>query len=313
MSDEILIKNLDVVFHTEAAKVHAVRGVTLTLKPGKITGLVGETGSGKSVLAMSILRLLPDYAQISGEIVYQGDDLLKKPAASMQNVRRYEIGLIPQNPSEALNPSRRIAPQVRECFDGSRKAKLQWICNYLSAVGFHKPKELLSFYPYQLSGGMKQRVVSLFGMRDRLKWIIADEPTKGLDFTVLQQVRDSLERITRDRKKSMLVITHDLNLAMSLCDEVAVLYEGEIIERGTARDVFENPLHPYTAGLIKAMPQNGMNPMRPKGPVIWSRCPFYDRCPKSGENCAQAHPELHRYESDREVRCFLYDTGRTNQ
>lgn len=309
MSNEIQIRDLDVVFRTESVEIHALRGVTVTLEPDRITGLIGESGSGKSVLAMSILRLLPEYAAVQGSIQYQGQELLTVPRSFLRTLRRKEIGLIPQNPSESLNPSRRIGPQAAECFEGDKKRKRERVLCCLASVGFAAPQKIMRQYPYQLSGGMKQRVLSLFGMRDGLRWIIADEPTKGLDASAIRQTSDSLKSLAGKGAGGMLVITHDLKLARTLCDEIAVFYEGELVEKGRTHEIFSEPLHPYTAGLLRAMPENGMYPMPPKGEVPVNGCLFCKRCSKKTERCGREHPQLYDTDHGRKVRCFFCGEG----
>lgn len=308
MDETIEIRHLNVTFHTENGDVPAVKDVSLVLPYGKITGLIGETGSGKSVLASAILRMLPDYAEVSGSIQYQDKELLKAPAKTMRMLRRRQIGLIPQSPGESLNPSRRVMAQAAECFDGTRREKKETVWRHLAEQGFQNPKEISRAYPFQLSGGMKQRVISLFGMRKGLRWVIADEPTKGLDRVVYRQVYESLRGLAGNGSCGMVVITHDLTLAAKLCDELAVLYEGEIVEYGTAKELLQSPGHPYTKGLLASLPGNGMHamPAKPTEPVKRG-CLFADRCLQCTERCRNIHPELNVVSDERKVRCLQYD------
>lgn len=308
MDGSIEVRNLDVVFHSGRQKVHALKHASITLQEGKITGLIGESGSGKSVLALSLLRLLPAYAEIQGEIRYRGRNLLTLSPEQMRSVRRSEIALIPQDPSESLNPSRRGLAQVRECFVGSGKYRRNRSLENLKKLGFADPGAIGKMYPYQLSGGMKQRVVSQFGMRDNISWIVADEPTKGLDTIVFEQVYETLHSLVADGKTSMLVITHDLLLAYKLCDELAVLYEGEIVEQGPAKEVLMHPKHPYTAGLIRSIPHAGMEAMDLKPDKNPAGCFFASCCPMAGDRCRSGAPELISLENQRKVRCFHYDS-----
>ncbi len=313
MNDEIEIKDLDVTFQTDRISVHAVKNVSLSLKPNRITGLIGETGSGKSVMASAILRLLPDYAKIKGEITYQGKNLLQKTLGEMREIRRYQIGLIPQNPTEALNPSRKIYAQIGECFDQKGRSNYSSVLKLLQTMSFASPEQIGSMYPYQLSGGMKQRVVSLFGMREPLHWIIADEPTKGLDTIVYRQVFQSLQQLAQMKNRSMVVITHDLMLAERLCDDLAVMYEGQVIETGNASEILSNPFHPYTRGLIQSHPQNGMHPIPVKTAVTNGGCSFWSRCSMRQERCRKINPCLCSISDNRKVRCLQYDMCNTGE
>lgn len=308
MDRAIEINHLSVVFHTESGQVHAVKDVSLTLKHGVITGLIGETGSGKSVMASAILRMLPFYAEVSGSIRYQGMEILEADHRTVRDLRRNHIGLIPQNPSESLNPARRILPQTAECFEGSRRERRNITYHNMEKMGLNNPEDTGRKYPFQLSGGMKQRAVSLFGMREQLDWMIADEPTKGLDMVVYQQVFESLQTLSRHGNRGMLVITHDLTLAVKLCDELAVLYEGEIVESGKAKEVLGYPQHPYTRGLLASLPQNGMHAMVAK-PLeeVHGGCRFRPRCPLAGEKCTGYHPDLEETTLGRKVRCLRHD------
>lgn len=313
MKDTIQIQHLDIVFQTRNAPVHALKDVSLTLLPNRITGIIGETGSGKSVMASAILRLLPDYARVTGEIRYQGQNLMELDPRKMRRIRRHHIGLIPQNPAESLNPSRKVLRQASECFDQCRKGNCQTVLHHLLSMGFSNPDQIASMYPYQLSGGMKQRIVSLFGMREQLRWIIADEPTKGLDTIVYQQVFQSLKKLAHSENYSMLVITHDLLLASRLCDDLVVLYEGEIVEKGKASEIISHPRHPYTRGLLRAMPQNGMHSMPAKGETPSEGCPFCGRCSVSTPQCKQIHPLLSTIKENLEVRCLNIDSNERGQ
>lgn len=308
MDETIEIRHLNVKFHTEHGDVPAVKDVSLILRYGIITGLIGETGSGKSVLASAILRMLPDYAEASGSIWYRGNELLEATAKMMRRIRRTQIGLIPQSPGESLNPSRRVIAQAAECFDGTRAEKTETVLQALRNQGFQSPGEVARAYPFQLSGGMKQRVISLFGMRKGLQWIIADEPTKGLDRVVYRQVYESLRNLSEKEGCGMVVITHDLTLAVKLCDELAVMYEGEIVEHGKAEEVLRFPLHPYTKGLLASLPENGMHamPAKPTEPAARG-CLFAVRCPQCKDQCRKSHPELEEVIAGRKVRCLQYD------
>ena len=285
MDRAIEINHLSVVFHTESGQVHAVKDVSLTLKHGVITGLIGETGSGKSVMASAILRMLPSYAEVSGSIRYQGMEILEADHRTVRDLRRNHIGLIPQNPSESLNPARRILPQTAECFEGSRRERRNITYYNMEKMGLNNPEDTGRKYPFQLSGGMKQRAVSLFGMREQLDWMIADEPTTALDERIRWEILELFKEIRDKLGTSIVLVSHDLNAVRRVADRVCVMYAGKIIETGSTEEIFMCPGHPYTRALLKAMPDNtdrsellydipGMPPMLiapPKGDAFAAR------------------------------------------
>lgn len=307
MNTDITLQNVSVSFLRASGNVCAVRDVSAVIKSGEVTGIVGESGSGKSVLGMSILKLLPANAAVNGNIIFQNQDLLMKSEREMNSIRGAKIGLIPQSPSESLNPSVKIGTQVAEPFTlhmgKPQKEALRSAAKLLER--FHLPniRRCMSGYGFQLSGGMKQRVVSTFGIGADPQWVIADEPTKGLDRTLDAQITDTLNEISK--KTSMLLITHDLLLAQKLCSTIIVMHNGTIIEQGSA-DILSNPLHPYTRGLVASIPSNGMTPM----PFMQEHsgndtCPLSSWCPLRSGNCNEAQPPLMKV-GERQIRCFHY-------
>lgn len=314
MDSDIIVHNLTVMFHTENGTVKAVEDVNTVFQYGKITGLIGESGSGKSVLGMSLLQMLPNSAEIRGECLYNGQNLLQIKPEEIRAIRGREIALIPQNPAESLNSVRRIRRQLTEAVTAHDKVKQseaeKRAKELLVRFGFDKPGEILDSYSFQMSGGMNQRIISVLGLMNRPNWIIADEPTKGLDSILRKQVYQTLRDIAAHDTSSMILITHDITLAEKLCDYIIVLYAGRVLEQGPAAQVLQNPQHPYTKGLIASQPSKGMHPI---GGVIPGRerqtngCNFYPRCHCAEERCGKNRPAEFPCGNGSQARCFLYD------
>ena len=247
MVPDISIRHLSVCFETSAGPVYAVNDLSTTFRAGRISGVIGESGSGKSVMGMSLLRLLPNTARISGECWFGDQELCSMPLRELRKLRGAAIGLIPQNPGASLDPVMKLKRQLSEAItahrrQGRREAERQ-AAELLRRFGFEEPEGILDQYAFQMSGGMNQRLVSALGLACRPGWVIADEPTKGLDAVIRNQVYSVLRQIYTEHHCSMLVITHDLALARRLCDDIRVLYMGRIIEQGTAEEVMERPLY----------------------------------------------------------------------
>lgn len=252
MNDDrsIIVENFSVCFRLGEERVQALRNVSTILPAGKVVALIGGSGSGKSVLGMSILRLLPDYGATQGSVFYRGRDLLGLDRGELVRLRREELKLIPQNPSQALNPYYSLGRQIDECFPGG--GHRQRGDELLRALGFSGAAALRRSYPFELSGGMKQRIASLFGMAGEPAWIIADEPTKGLDTVLRKQVFKILGSMTAAPGRGMLLITHDIPLAEALADEVRILRDGEIVEGGPV-GLLGAPRSEYTKELLSAV------------------------------------------------------------
>lgn len=313
MVPDIEIQNLSVCFDTAQGPVYAVRDLSTTFRAGRISGVIGESGSGKSVMGMSLLRLLPNTARVTGRCFFGQEELYSMPLRKLRKLRGAAIGLIPQNPNASLDPVMKLSRQLTEAITthgrrNQREAKKQ-AADLLRRFGFEEPERILTQYPFQMSGGMNQRLVSALGLACRPGWVIADEPTKGLDAVIRNQVYSVLRQIYTEHHCSMIVITHDLALARRLCDDIRVLYMGQIIEQGTAEEVMERPRHPYTAGLIHSLPSKGMIPIPPPDPerMEHTGCPFYPRCRQAGERCSREKPEDYTLPEGGKVRCFLYE------
>ena len=313
---DIEIRNLSVSFQDGGETVHAMEGVNAYFPAGSVTGLIGESGSGKSLLGMSILGLLSGQARVDGTCMYKGMDLYRLPEKEMQEIRGKEISLIPQNPTESLNPIRRIGKQLTECMTvhGNKDKELadSRRDEFLRRFGFSDPNRINRAYSFQLSGGMNQRVISAMGLMNRPKWVIADEPTTALDVTIQAQILDLIRDLNEKMNTSVLFITHDLGVVSELCDTVIVMYTGRIVEKAPVRELFNDPKHPYTVGLFGSIPNletnsrrlaaiDGMMPdptMLPKG------CKFADRCKYAEERCHVENPQLMELEDGHKVRCF---------
>lgn len=310
---DIHIRDLSVMFDTALGQVRAVQDVSSSFPFGEITGMIGESGSGKSVMAMSILKLLGESAKIQGECWYGDQDLYALKETELQRLRGREFGLIPQNPTASINPMIKIKKQLMEplCLHGlaNKREAQERVYQLLQEFGFDNPRAIGEKYAFEMSGGMNQRVISALGLICNPPWIIADEPTKGLDSILRNQVYQVLKRIHCERGCGMLVITHDLLLAQKLCHGLRVTYGGQMVEQGGCAQIFQNPLHPYTQGLLGALPQNGMKPMalaQEGQDVGKSSCVFYPRCPKATPCCINRPMEDFPVEDGRKVRCFLY-------
>ncbi|WP_245570830.1 ABC transporter ATP-binding protein [Anaerovorax odorimutans] len=307
------IQNLNTVFYSKKGEVKACSNINLDLEQGEIVGLIGETGCGKSVLGMSVLNLLPNNARISGKIIYKDLDLLNLPSNKMRQIRGKEISLLPQSPATSLNPVVKIGSQILEGFQLHRGMKKDIAINssikILNLLGLKNSEKNFKYYPHQLSGGMKQRILAAISITGNPSLLIADEPTKGLDALMKAQVVDLLHKLTKETGTSLLLITHDLKVASSLCDEIAVMYSGEIVERGSAEKVLNNPYHPYTQGLLKSMPEKGLHPIKGYSPSLLEKlpgCRFYSRCPLRNNKCNNSEVPYKEIDGTY-VRCFGFD------
>lgn len=321
MSDKLLeIKNLNIQYVTEDGVVKALNGASINIEEGKTLGLVGETGAGKTTLARGILRLIPNPPGriVGGEILFEGKDLLKITEEEMMKVRGRDISMIFQDPMTSLNPVLTVGEQILEVIethhpdmkkeDAKEKAK-----DMLEMVGIVKTR--YNDYPHQFSGGMKQRVIIAIALACNPKLLIADEPTTALDVTIQAQVLEMIHDLKSKNNTSMLLITHDLGVVAQNCDDVAIIYAGEIVEYGTIRDVYKKTKHPYTEGLFASVPSlsstekrlKAINGMMPDPTKLPSGCKFYERCPYATERCKNNLPDLIELENGHKVRCFKYE------
>ncbi|MDN5352996.1 MAG: peptide/nickel transport system ATP-binding protein [Clostridiales bacterium] len=323
MSDAILeIKNLKTYFKTRKGLNPAVDGISFNIEAGKITALVGESGSGKSMTAMSILGLVPQPAgkiMPESEIWFEDQDLTKLSERTLAKIRGNEISMIFQEPMTSLNPVYTIGKQLMEplrIHQKMSKADARALAlKYLEMVRVPDPERRMSSYPHQLSGGLRQRVMIAMAMVCKPKVIIADEPTTALDVTIQAQILKLLKDVQEQLNTAILFITHDLGVVAELCDDVCVMYAGQIVEKATVEMLFENPSHPYTAGLLKSLPRvdddvdmlYSIEGMVPNLINIPEGCRFASRCPKAMEKCREKEPPKVMIETGHEVHCWLYE------
>jgi peptide/nickel transport system ATP-binding protein len=315
------IKGLRTWFHTEAGTAKAVDGVSFDIMPGEVMGLVGESGSGKSVTALSILRLIPDPPGkiIEGSIVYKGTDLLQLSWEEMHKIRGNEISMIFQEPMTSLNPVFTIGYQVMEVIlsheNIGKTEAFNRSVEMLKLVGIPDPASRMHDYPHQYSGGMRQRVMIAMALACNPSLLIADEPTTALDVTIQAQILELMLKIKDERKDAaILLITHNLAVVAETCHRVIVMYGGKIQEIASVHELFRNPLHPYTQGLLASLPtvdgekQKRLRTIPGNVPSIMDLpvgCKFVTRCPVKVDRCATTEPELIEVSPGHWARCFL--------
>jgi len=313
----IEIKNLKTHFFTEYGRIPAVDGVDFELLKGEVLGLVGESGCGKSVLALSILRLVPDPPGkiISGEINFSGKNIISLPEREMRKIRGNRISMVFQEPMTSFNPVFNIGNQIKECLILHKgfKKKEAWekAIELLYQVGMKRPEEVMKRYPHQLSGGMLQRAMIAMAISCKPSLLIADEPTTALDVSVQAQILDLLLKLKEELNMSIILITHDLGVVSEMADWVAVMYTGKIQEFAKVEDIFKNPLHPYTIGLLNSLPQfnssgklNAIEGNVPDFLELPMGCKFNPRCPKVSSICKEIEPNLEQVSEKHWVRCY---------
>jgi oligopeptide/dipeptide ABC transporter ATP-binding protein len=327
------LRDLTTIFPLRRGVVQAVTGVDLTLGRGEILGLVGESGCGKSVTMLSILRLVPYPGQtVAGEIFFEGQDLLQLPPGEMRKARGKEIAMIFQDPMSTLNPVFPIGEQIGESLRihgllngenlrlpwpfnrARRRAERERVLKVLGEVGIPTPTEASRRYPHEYSGGMQQRALIAIALSCEPKVLLADEPTTALDVTVQAQIMDLLKRINREHGTSIILVTHDLGLAAEFCQNIAVMYAGRIVEKGPTDEVIEDPKHPYTQGLLACIPRirrkrQKIHPIPGIVPDLINLppgCAFHPRCEFAREECLGHEVPLVEVEPGRMARCILY-------
>jgi oligopeptide/dipeptide ABC transporter ATP-binding protein len=320
MSEPLLsVENLRTYFHTEPAIARSVDGVSFVINPGETLGIVGESGCGKSVTALSILRLIqpPGRIEAGSRIMFEGKDLVSLDDAGMRDIRGNRISMIFQEPMSALNPVFTVGDQVAEVArvhaKGSRKDAWRRAVEMLALTGIPSPEERAKQYPHQLSGGMRQRVLIAMALMMSPALVIADEPTTALDVTIQAQILELLVDLQKKFGTSILMITHDLGVIAETASRVIVMYGGEIVEEAEVKTLFAAAHHPYTEGLMNAMPQItdsrarlNVIPGTVPSPTAWpSGCRFRDRCQYSWERCETEHPPLYQISENHTSRCHL--------
>lgn len=320
MKDPILeVNNLRVSFRTYNGKVQAVRGIDFKLFEGETLAIVGESGSGKSVTTKAILGILPKNSIIEeGEILYKGDDLTKYKEKDFYKIRGKEISLIFQDPLSALNPIMKIGKQITEALVlrehmTKEQAKKRAI-ELMEMVGIPRPEERFEQYPFQFSGGMRQRIVIAIALASNARIMICDEPTTALDVTIQAQILDLLRNLKDKINSSIMLITHDLGVIAEMADYVVVMYAGRVVEKGTAQEIFANPAHPYTIGLMASKPMVGKKvdklysiPGKVPNPInMPNYCYFKDRCEMCVDGCQGEYPHMIQLSPTHMVSCYRY-------
>ncbi|HEU4931997.1 MAG TPA: ABC transporter ATP-binding protein [Pyrinomonadaceae bacterium] len=324
MAHLLEVRNLQTHFPTRAGLVRAVDGVSFHLDRGELLGLVGESGCGKSMTALSVMRLIsPPGKIVNGEILFDGKDLLKLSEAEMREMRGDDIAMIFQDPMTSLNPVFTVGEQIAEALrlhrkltrNDARKATI----DAMREVAIPDPGRRVNDYPHQLSGGMRQRVMIAMALACNPKLLIADEPTTALDVTIQAQILELLDELRKQRELAVLLITHDLGVVAEVADRVAVMYTGRIVEESPVDELFARPKHPYTEGLLRSVPKltsehvikkerlETIEGVVPRPTDLPPGCHFAPRCPHRMPRCTQEEIPLYQLEGGVEVRCVLYD------
>lgn len=316
------VDNLKTSFYTSNGEVQAVRGISFHVKKGEILGIVGESGSGKSVTSMSILKLLADTAKIKeGSITFEGEDLTQFSKKKMQKIRGEKIAMIFQDPMSSLNPLISVGKQVAEIISihhpEKKKDQLKKeVLELFQMVRIPEPEKRYDSYPHEFSGGMRQRVMIAMAFANHPKLLIADEPTTALDVTIQDQILKQMRRLQKEFGTSIMFITHDLGVVAELCDRVVVMYGGLIMEEALIDQLFENPRHPYTLGLLQSIPKMDQDKKERLVPIPGSPpdmtnppkgCPFAPRCAYARNICAQECPQFTEISEEHYSRCWLLD------
>jgi peptide/nickel transport system ATP-binding protein len=319
MKEKLLdIKNLTIHYITEDGTVKAVNGIDIQLNSGETLGLVGETGAGKTTTALGIMRLVPNPPGkiLGGRVIFEGKDLLELSEEEMRRIRGNKISMIFQDPMTSLNPVMTVGDQIAEVIQIHQKLNdkeaLEKAKEMLELVGI--PGARYSNYPHEFSGGMKQRVVIAIALACNPQLLIADEPTTALDVTIQAQVLEMMKKLKEEFNTAMILITHDLGVVAEVCDKVAIMYAGEIIEYASIEDLYNDPKHPYTVGLFGSIPNieedvERLSPIKglmPDPTNLPSGCPFHPRCPKAKDICKEQVPATTDLGNGHKVRCLIY-------
>ncbi|MFW6035869.1 MAG: ABC transporter ATP-binding protein [Halothermotrichaceae bacterium] len=320
--DKLLeMKNLKTYFYTERGIAKAVNGVDLEIYPGETLGIVGESGCGKSVTSLSIMRLIPEPPGkiVDGQILFEGEDLTKLEESEMRDIRGNDISMIFQEPMTSLNPVFTVGEQIAEAIiihkKVSKEEAMEQAVEMLEKVGIPLPEQRVNEYPHQLSGGMRQRVMIAMALSCNPKLLIADEPTTALDVTIQAQILELMNDLKDSLDMSIMMITHDLGVIAEISDRVAVMYAGKVIEYTDVKTLFNNPKHPYTWGLLNSIPRldkdedklNAIPGVVPSSEDFPRGCKYNTRCPLASEKCYEQDPKLEEIESGHKVRCWYSD------
>ncbi len=317
------VKDLKTYFLTDAGVVKAVDGVSFSVQEAETLGIVGESGCGKSVTNLSIMRLIPSPPGkiVGGEIMFEGQDILKLPEKDLRSIRGNKVSMIFQDPMTSLNPFLKISTQMVETImlhnkDMSKKEALERSIEMLKLVGIPSAEKRIQSYPHQFSGGMRQRVMIAMALSCNAQVLIADEPTTALDVTIQAQILELIKDLSIKLRTAVIIITHDLGVVAGMCDKVCVMYAGRIVEKADTDDLYANPSHPYTEGLIMSVPRMDLAHKNDRLFSIEGQppnvidlppcCPFHPRCHKDMEICKHAYPPTRTVGKNHEVSCWLY-------
>jgi oligopeptide/dipeptide ABC transporter ATP-binding protein len=317
------IEDLHVCFRTKNHTINAVNGVSFSLDKGEVLGIVGESGSGKSVTSLAIMRLIqcPPGEVNQGKIIFKGKNLLDLSEKEMRQVRGNKISMIFQEPMTSLNPVFTCGDQVAEAImlhqGKNRKDAIKSTIELFKHVGISMPERRINEYPHQLSGGLRQRVMIAMGLSCNPELLIADEPTTALDVTIQAQILNLLRKIQNEFGMSIILITHDLGVIAGIASKVIVMYAGSIVEMGKVKEIYKDPLHPYTIGLLRSIPRiniqkkvlDTIEGQVPNPASLPSGCPFHPRCSKAMDICSKQKPPKLILSSNREVACWIHSYG----
>ena len=320
MENILEVKNLSVSFNTQYGEIQAVRDVSFDLKKGETLAIVGESGCGKSVLCKTIMKLLPSTAYIkNGSVIVDGADITNYSDRQMRHLRGRTFSMIFQDPMSSLNPTLTVGFQIAEAVkahsqDLAKSQIKERVMELMKLVGIDTPAERYGSYPYNFSGGQRQRLVMAIALASSPKILFADEPTTSLDVTIQAQIVDLMRDLKDEFNTAIILITHDLGVVAGIADKVAVMYAGEIVEEAKVDDLYYHPLHPYTWGLLKALPrldmkENELRPIPGSTPdLLLERkgCPFFDRCEYAMECCKEHRPDKFVKENGHSVKCWRY-------
>ncbi|HWO74689.1 MAG TPA: ABC transporter ATP-binding protein [Bacillus sp. (in: firmicutes)] len=321
------VNHLRTSFFTADGEIPAVDDVSFYVNKGEVLGIVGESGCGKSVTSLSIMKLIPSPPGkiVSGEIWMEDENIVKASERQMRKIRGNEIAMIFQEPMTSLNPLFTIGNQLVEGIriheKVSKNEAEKRAVDMLKLVGLPRAEELMKEYPHQLSGGMRQRVMIAMALSCKPRLLIADEPTTALDVTIQAQILDLMKQLNKQLGTAIMLITHDLGVVAEVCQRVMVMYAGQVVEEATVSEIFKNPKHPYTIGLLQSIPDIRRKKEKlysipgqvPKPGSIKKGCRFYARCPHAMERCKDEDPSLYKIGDGHQVRCFLAEEGRDDK
>jgi oligopeptide transport system ATP-binding protein len=315
----LAVDDLHVQFRSRDGLVHAVNGVSFTVNAGETLGVIGESGSGKSVTSQAIMGILPPTASVTGEIRYRGEDLLKLPEQRRRAIRAESVAIVFQDALSSLNPVFTVGFQIAELFRKhrgmSRSEAKQEAVRMLDLVRIPNAKERVRSFPHEFSGGMRQRVMIAMALALDPDVLIADEPTTALDVTIQAQVMDLLRDLQAERDMGLILITHDMGVVADVCDEIAVMYAGRVVERAPVRDIYATPAHPYTRALLRSIPRvdrkgsalDVIEGLPPNLARIPQGCSFHPRCPFVQERCRLDEPPLYQVGYGRDSACHYWE------